>query len=310
MKPEIKSIIINFPTNIGDTILGLPTLDRIKTNYPQAKITAIVSNRTKDFLTRNSFVDEIVLFDKTWTKSQKRKFALALRGKYDMLVDLKNSFLPLIVGPKLRTPFLRFFPKNLHIKEKYLSLIKRITPLGQTQKSDCVLSEEEKSKWEKLNMVPSIFIACTSLTAIKCYPYEYLKQVVEELAQTYPVVIIGSEKDRQFYADILSMPAVLDLVGKTQMNDVFYLLKKYAKVLLAVDSSIMHMGSYLDIPIVGLFGPTHPKRSYPYSERSIVLWNKGLTCTPCERAQCRFNIECMKIKPQEVVQAIKKLWQQ
>jgi len=309
-KPEIKNIIINFPTNIGDAILGLPTLDRIKANYPQAKITAIVSSRTKDFLIRNNFINEVILFDKAWNKSQKQKFAISLRKKYDMVVDLKNSFLPVIIGPRLRTPFLRLFPKNLHIKEKYLALIKKIAPYERTQKSDCVLNEEEKSKWKNLKLPASIFIACTSLTSIKCYPYEYLKEVIEKLAKSHPVIIIGSEKDRQFYKDILTIPGVIDLVGKTQMDDVFYLLKKYAKVLLAVDSSIMHMASYLDIPTVGLFGPTHPNRSCPYSQKSIVLWNKGLACTPCEKAECRFNIECMKIKPQEVIQAIEKLWQQ
>ena len=309
MKPEIKSAIINFPTNIGDAILGLPTLDRIKASYPDAKISAITSSRTKDFLMRNSFIDEVVLFDKTWNRSQKRKFAFSLRGNYDLVVDLKNSFLPVIIGPKLRTPFVRIFPKNLHIKEKYLSLIKRIAPEKQTQRSDCALDEKERLKLESLKLPKAIFIACTSLTAIKCYPYEYLKQVVEDLGKSYSLVIVGTEKDRQFYKDILSMPGVIDLVGKTQMSDVFYLLKNYAKVLLAVDSSIMHLGSYLNVPIVGLFGPTHPDRSYPYSEKKVILWNKGLTCVPCEKGECNFNKECMKIKPQEVIEAIEGLWQ-
>ncbi|MCF7872927.1 MAG: hypothetical protein K9L80_01805, partial [Candidatus Omnitrophica bacterium] len=63
---NINKIIINFPTNIGDAILALPALDQIKTNFPRVEITAIVSPKTKEFLSQNNFIDKIVLFDKCW----------------------------------------------------------------------------------------------------------------------------------------------------------------------------------------------------------------------------------------------------
>ena len=303
-----KNIIINFPTNIGDTILGLPVLDKIKANYPEGKITAIVSGRTKDFLMRNNFIDEVVFFDKQWKFREKAKFAFYLRGKFDIMVDLKNSFLPVILSAKKRSPFLRRYPKNTHIKDKYLSLVKKIAPAGIKSRSDFILSDEEKNKWDKLSISPSLFIACTSLTMVKNYPYEYLKKAVKSLGEKYPIVILGSQKDREFYKDILSLEGVRDLVGETRMVDVFYLLRNYARVLLAVDSSILHMGSYLNIPLVGLFGPTHPDRSRPYSDKHSVLQNEGLPCLPCEKGSCDFNYECMKIDSERIIAAIGKLW--
>jgi len=303
-----KNIIINFPTNIGDTILGLPVLDKIKANYPEGKITAIVSGRTKDILMRNNFIDEVVFFNKQWKFREKMKFAFYLRGKFDIMVDLKNSFLPAVLGTKQRSPFLRRYPENTHIKDKYLSLVNKIAPVEIKSRSDFILSEEEKNKWDKLAILPSLFIACTSLTMVKNYPYEYLKKAVKSLGRKYPIVILGSQKDQQFYKDILSLEGVRDLVGKTRMIDVFYLLKNYARLLLAVDSSILHMGSYLNIPLVALFGPTHPDRSHPYSEKHLVLQNKGLSCLPCEKGSCDFNYECMKIDSERVVAAIGELW--
>ena len=304
----IKNIIINFPTNIGDTILGLPVLDKVKANYPEGKITAIVSGRTKDFLMRNNFIDEVVFFNKQWKIREKMKFAFYLRGKFDIMVDLKNSFLPVILGTKQNSPFLRCCPKNTHIKDKYLSLVKKIAPSGIKSRSDFILSDEEKIKWDKLAIPPSLFIACTSLTMVKNYPYEYLKKAVKSLDRKYPIVILGSQEDRQFYKDILSLEGVRDLAGKTRMIDVFYLLKNYARLLLAVDSSILHMGSYLNIPLVALFGPTHPNRSHPYSDKYSVLQNEGLSCLPCEKGSCDFNYECMKIDSERVVAAIGALW--
>ena len=74
----VKNIIINFPSNIGDTFLGLPTLDKLKSNYPNSKIDAISSPKTNDFIIRHNFINKVILFDKSWPLRQKRKFAFSL----------------------------------------------------------------------------------------------------------------------------------------------------------------------------------------------------------------------------------------
>lgn len=300
----IRNILIFFPTNVGDTVLAFPVLDKIKANYPQSNITAIASPKTKDFILRNNSIDEVILFNKHWSSAQKRRFAFSLRGKYDFVIDLKNSFLPAILKPKFRTSFLRFFPKDMHIRDKYLALIEKFTRKGNVKKCDIVLSPTEKSKWEKLQQKPSIFIACSSLTLIKSYPHKFLEAVVRKLIKKYPVTILGSDRDSQFYKNVLAIEGVVGLVGKTTISDVFYILKKYCLLLLAVDSSILHMGSYLGLPTVAIFGPTHPDRSHPYSINCTVLRNQDLACVPCEKSQCSFKNECMDIEPKEVIQAI------
>lgn len=307
VKRMIRKIIINFPTNIGDAVLGLPALDKIKAKYPKAKITAVVSPRTGEFLKRNSFIDSVVLFDKRWPIKRKINFVMLLRGKFDLIIDFKNSFLPVLLGIRFRTPFVRNFPKNMHIKDKYLALSDRFCA-DEGKRGDFVLSHEEKQRWNELNLSPALFIACSSLTAIKSYPYPYLKKVVEGLSEEIPIVILGQDNDREFYKDILSIKGVVDLVGKTALCDVVYLLKNYANVLLAVDSSILHIGGYLDIPIVAFFGPTHPDRSAPFSQKFTILRNKKIPCIACEKSECNQAHECMKIEPQRVIEVIKKLW--
>jgi len=298
------NILINFPTNIGDAILALPALNRLRANYPHDKITAMVSPRSKEFLIRNTFIDEIVIFDKLWKAKQKMRFSLDLRGKYDVIIDLKNSFFPVILGAKIHTPFIRHFPKNMHIKEKYLKLVEKIAPQEAGDKSEFILSDSEKAKWDSRILSKSIFIGCASLSPIKEYPYEYLKKVVEDLKRNYNLVILGSLKDRKFYKDILAFKGVVDLVGKTEMVDVYYLLKNYAQAVLGIDSSVTHLASYLGIPAVAIFGPTSYKRSHPWSENSIILRKEELECLACEKVRCAFNHECMKIEPQIVIDAI------
>ena len=304
-----EKIIINFPSNLGDVIICLLVLDRIRAHYPQGYIAAIASPKTREFLLRNSFIDDVIIFDKLWSFKQKMRFSFSLRGKYDTIVDLKNSFLPVVLGTKRRTPFCRKNLKGVHAKEVYLKVIDNLVPKKQSIRGDFILDDEEKRKWQSLQPGPFLFIACTSNSKLKFYPYDYLKKLVEVLKEDYPLVILGENKDRLFYKDILDMEGVVDLVGKTTMGDVHYLLKNYARLLLCVDSCIMHLGSYLNLPTVALFGATDPDRYGPWSDKATVLVNKSVACVPCLKAVCSFNRECMQIPSQNVKEAIASVWQ-
>jgi ADP-heptose:LPS heptosyltransferase len=303
-----KNIIINFPTNIGDTIMCLPVLDRMRANFPQAKIIAITSNKTEEFLKRNNYINDIIVFNKRWPVKKKISFALSLIGEYDIFVDLKNSFLPVISASKDKTPFWRKFPANMHAKDVYLQLIKKIASKKKIALSDFSITDQEREKWDKYNFEQSLFIACSSRSSLKQYPKKLLKTVIEKLKGELPIIILGEESDRAFYADILTMKGIIDLVGKTKINDVFYLLKNYAKTLLCVDSSILHLGSYLNLPIVALFGPTNPEKYGPWSDKFLILRQDSLSCVPCKQAECNINYDCMKIPPQQVIDAVLDLY--
>ncbi len=330
-----NNIIINFPTNIGDTILALPVLDRIKANYPQSRMTGIASGHTYSLLERNNFIDKVILFDKRWSIKQKIKFSLSIRGEYNLMVDLKNSFLPVIAGVKSRTPFIRIFPKDMHIKDRYLSLIKKLVnyPSGgqgelsgkekiSEKRGAFILSKEEMDKWERYNFPPSIFIACSSHSLLKRYPYDYLTKVVKRLKEEYHLIILGENSDAQVYGDILGIDGITNLVGKTTVSELFYLIEHYARLVLCVDSSILHIASYLNKPVVAIFGPTPFQIYGPYSRKasslkgteestlvdnSVVLRKEGLKCAPCRNPQCPFDVECMKIPPEKVIEAVKQL---
>ena len=306
----INSIIINFPTNIGDVVLSLPVLDRLRGTYPRSRITAIVSAYTYDFLARNTNINEVVLFDKRWRIKQKIEFSLSLRKKkYDLMVDLKNSFLPVILRVKARTPFVRIFRKDIHACLRYLSLIDNFAG-DKEKKGSFVLSKEEEEKWRSYKLSPSIFIACSSHSSLKRYPYNSLVSVIKELRKDYPLVILGEESDASYYGDIFKMNGVVSLVGETNVSDLFYLIDNYARLVLCVDSGILHISSYLNKPTVAIFGPTSYKVYGPRSDNSVVLLKDDIACSPCGKSHCNFNIECMKIEPMRVVEAVRQLLKQ
>lgn len=304
----MKNILVNFSSNLGDTVLGLKVLDRLRANYPQNKITAIASAKTQELLNRITSLDKVILYNKSWPIKDKLKFVLSLRGQYSLIADLKNSGLPIMLGIRKHTPFIRLKNPNQHVRDDYLELVKKIAPKEEYLASEIKLFDDEIIKLHSLKLPSAIFIALSSRSSLKAYPYEYLKELIELLTKIYTVVIVGDNQEVKFYADLLTLPGVVNLVGKTKIFELFYLLKNYCRCLVCVDSAILHIASYLNLPIVALFGPTSDKRYGPWSDKSIVLKNTLLNCTPCSQAQCpNHNHTCMNISADLIKEAIEKL---
>jgi heptosyltransferase-2 len=300
-----KNIIVNLPSNIGDGIITLPAIDRLHANHPQANLTLICSKQNQDFFSHHPYARNILFFDKRWSAREKLAFSLSLHGKYDLIVDFKNSLLPLFISAK-RTPFIRKFRAEIHAKDRYLYLLKNIAPQETQIRAQFNLTKDEEDKWKTLQINGSIFIACASNASQKRYPYDLLKELIINLSKRFPVAILGQESDKEFYKDILEIRGVNNLVGKTKIHEIFYLLKTYGRMLVCVDSSIMHIASYIDIPIVAMFGQTSAAKYGPWSKKYIVVKRTDLECAPCESPHCRFNHECMEINPQTVMEAVEK----
>jgi len=298
-------LLVNFPTNIGDTILGLPVMDKLRAVFPQARLIAISSPKTHELLKRNSFIDEVILFDKYWPWQRQLTFYLKLWGSYVFIADLKNSALPLLLPCRQATPSVRIPEKKIHVRFEYLKLISNLVMTDIYPRSKFKLTSEEISKWDSVKFSNPVFVACSSRSDLKQYPYEKLKLVVNELSSEKQIVIVGEEKDRLFYRDILTSRNTIDLLGKTALHEVFYIMEKYAALLLCVDSSIMHLAGYLNIPAVALFGPTDPARYGPWTDSSIVLKDTSQRCKSCQKSQYTWQSERMNIDPAEIIQAVR-----
>ncbi len=303
---KIENILINFPTNLGDVILTLPAFDLIKENYPSSKITAIISPGAQDFLSAHKFIDQIFVYDKRWKIKEKIAFLKRVGRDYDLIIDFKNSFLPFLLRVKRRTPVIRRVSPSLHAKDRYIKIIEGLSRKKEASlKGEFTLDEEREKYWYSLSLDNSIFVAPSSNSSLKRYPPRELEELLSFLSSEKKVVLLGSKKDSSLYRQIDSS-SVVNLMGKTSFLDVWFLLKNFACVCICVDSSILHLASYLNIPTVALFGPTQEEIYGPYSEKSIVI-RKNLKCAPCKNSTCPYSGECMKISAYRVVEAVEKI---
>ncbi|MDD5060417.1 MAG: glycosyltransferase family 9 protein, partial [Candidatus Omnitrophica bacterium] len=101
-------------SNIGDCILTLPVLDALRQKYPEGKITCVVPARPAEIFKNNPAVDKVVIFDKKtslWNKIT--LFSSLSKEKFDLVIDLRNSFFGAFLPAKERSSPFRFIPREL-----------------------------------------------------------------------------------------------------------------------------------------------------------------------------------------------------
>ena len=109
----VKNILIVFLSNIGDVAVATPIVPALKDKYPNARICALVSPKASCVLSSSPDIDQLVIYDKHSSWMSKWKLAMELRRKkIDLIIDLRNTVFPFLVGAPFRTKFIRWKEKQ------------------------------------------------------------------------------------------------------------------------------------------------------------------------------------------------------
>ncbi|MCX5708540.1 MAG: hypothetical protein NTY14_06185 [Candidatus Omnitrophica bacterium] len=317
--PRSNKILFITLTNIGDAILTLPVVDELRSYFPQAEITVLTGPRPSELFEDNPYIKRVIIYDKYSFLSRKIGLLRLLQNeKFDVVVDLRNSLFGLFLRAAYKTSaFLRVPAKVKHMRDRHLYKIRDIGNVLGLVKTDIlhrslaqyqtdtiyienILKENRIFSDEKI-----IVISAGARSATKRWPQEKFVELIEALHKEYKArfVLIGDQEDgpvNQYIAGNCKVP-VLDLSARTTLKQVAVLLKRSA-VLITNDSANLHLASYLDVPVVAIFGPTDDVKYAPWSSNCRVV-KKEISCRPCMKAQCRFNtLECLRrVSPAEVV---------
>jgi len=322
---KINKILFITLSNIGDCLLSLPALDYLRENFADSCITVMAGPRAKDIFENNPVIRQLIIFDKhSRLKEKIALFRKLKREKFDVVIDLRNSFFGFMLPAKFKTsPFL-CLPKYIkHMSQQHLykvisALGKAVTSLKNIQNKfffsqvsdkmalDNLLSNSGINKDSKI-----IVVSAGSRSRTKRWPKEKFVKLISLLIEDLKVKIIltGDKNDltvNKYITDNLKNP-ILDLSGHTDITQLAYIVKK-ANLVVTNDSAALHMAGYLNTPTVAIFGPTDEGKYGPWSDVSIVI-KKDLFCRPCEKAQCRFGtLECLGvIKVEDVLRQIRNI---
>ncbi|MEG1006417.1 MAG: glycosyltransferase family 9 protein [Bacteroides sp.] len=150
----------------------------------------------------------------------------------------------------------------------------------------------------------------------KIYPIELQEQVVAHFAAnpTVKVFLFGGGKEEQEVFDrwTKKYPSVTSLIGKLNLSTELNLMS-YLDVMLSMDSANMHLASLVGIPVVSIWGATHPYAGFMgWKQQPDHTVQLDLSCRPCsvygQKPCFRGDYAClMQITPRQVIEKIERI---
>lgn len=329
-------ILIIHTAFIGDIVLSIPLVRKIKESYPDSYLAYVTTPAGAAVLKNNPYINEIIEYDK-------RGAHKGIRGIYELGKRLRYENFNLVITPHryLRSSFLSWlsrspvrkgydnaaggffftekihYDKSKHEVEKLLSFINCPETNGKRYEIELFPDKDSLEKaaniWKANNLEnkKTVIIAPGSKWFTKQWPVEYFNKVIDNLSEdeNIGIIAVGGKEEMSLS---LHKEKIIDLRGATSLLDLAAVLKK-GNVLLTNDSSPVHIGSASEnTRIIALFGPTVKEFGFfPWSRNSEVMEINNLSCRPCGMhggKKCpEGHFKCMRdITPEAVTEAIKK----
>lgn len=330
-KKEIKKILCIKPRGIGDIVLSTIVLENLNAALPHSEIHYLTEEFAKRAVENNPFVSKILTFKrddlvfKTINKVRREKYNLV----FDFWSNPKTAQITFLSGAKYKVGFEkrgRKYAYNLmgtagslgkHAAEDNLVLL-NILDIPIVSKKiiyHTVIEEQlfaENFLKEKINLNDSYLIGIIpsgGWESKRCEPIKWL-EICTEIQKYIPAKFIilwgpGDEADAKAILEGLESNSLIAPI--TTFGQLSGFIEK-CDLIIANDSGPMHVAAALNIPTIGIFGPTNPKNHKPFSDKSDFVIKTELHCIICNKLICPYSHECMKeLDSNEFVAKSKKL---
>ena len=328
-----RILFINFG-GLGDEILFLPTIQSVKKEFPNSKITLALEPRSKSVKDLTDVIDDLILIDvKAECKLKKyhELFKLILKaraGKFDIVISSGGnkliSLLLFMTGIKERYGYYtgefsrllltQAIPlnKNQYACDMYHDLVSALTA-NKTLLPEINVPEQEKIPNSVL-IHPGVSKLSVQKGMIKTIPAETWAELINILMEKGKhVILAGGPDDDECIQKIrgLVVPKNLlfsDYYGKTKsLKDLAVLIGK-AETFVCSDSAPLHVAVAMKTRTYAIFGPTDDKKLIPQNNNVFpIKANCNCPLQPClwERRQttCE-SLDCLKISASQIVKTV------
>lgn len=330
-------VLILKPSSLGDVVQALPVARLLHRARPDAEIHWWLNRELTPLLEGDPDIARVIPFDR---KRLGRLSGLprliphlqSIRAqRYDWVIDLQSLARSAFVSWYARGGFTigledrregapAFYDQAVpragfttHAVDWYLDVLRA---LGIPVHGDFDWLPERPEVFRLLRCrIPGMGPDCIALQPgarweNKRWPLDHFRQVIAQLRTRLPgtqILILGGAEDRPLGAALAAagVSGVRDLTGQLDLQELVEVMRR-VRVLVTNDTGPMHIAAALGRPVVGLFGPTEPRRTGPYGARHRILRHE-LPCSPCLKSRCRWRepLGCLiGIPPRQVVDAV------
>lgn len=152
----------------------------------------------------------------------------------------------------------------------------------------------------------------------KIYPPRLMAQVIESLIKKYPQCRLflfgrGADETRYFTQWCNDYPQCVAVYQHAESMRQELVTMSFLDVMVSMDSANMHLASLVAVPVVSVWGATHPYAGFMgYGQSADNAVQLDLPCRPCsvfgQKPCYRGDYACMNnIAPESIVEKVEKL---
>jgi heptosyltransferase I len=311
---RIENVLVIKIGGIGDTLLLIPILKAIKNTHEGVSLTVVCSKNNYEVLNRYQFIDNLKILEIFKVITRPFYFLEIIRDinikKYDTVIDFEPwSRISAIVSFFIMTGYKIGFKtkgefKHLvfdsairhsplcHEIENYTSLVNAIgIQVADTRIEFPINPSEEVSVEDllkrELSLCDNFILFHPWASGYRWYLREWGIENFISLAELllregYCIGITGSESDEPKARKIVKafLGNVFSFCGKFTLGQTAYLIKK-SRLLITVNTGIMHLCAALNHPMIALHGPTNVLRWGPIGLSRGCNIVSNFDCAPC-----------------------------
>lgn len=323
--------IVCFHLNqLGDLLFSLPALYNLRQALPHAYVASVVRPNLRPLLEASGLVNEVVERPCGGIKEDLHTATKLRHKRFDTGVLISTSpgtsLIALLAGIPRRIGFVHSMsrlllthavpfeppPSTLNnlrlmevmgcsmVKRDYVGLIK--ADASSRQDSEQLLRLAGVGDGDSYVVLAP---GTSSGREIKRWSDEGFAQVADLLQSRYGLrsVVVGNTSGQRISK--ISGNTV-DLTNKTSISTLTAIVEE-ARLLIGVDSGVLHLAAAVGTPVVALFGPTNPNITGPQGDGHQVIY-ACLPCRPCMSDKCKFDRKCMEmIRPDEVIESAERI---
>jgi heptosyltransferase-2 len=323
-----KKVLVMQSAFLGDSLLTLPLLRRLKEILPGAAVTVLTLAKTADIF-RGEWADEVLLDDKRGVHGGLTgpwKIAAELKAKgFDLAIIPHRSFRSALIARLAQIPRRIGFDSSagsflltdavpfswlMHDLERNLSLTLPLGAGAAPSKGESRYVAPPKMSARLSALLPAgplVGVHPGSAWATKRWLPERFAELCARLkADGFTPVLVGGPDDKELGARIAEDGGALDLVGKTDLEELKGLMGRLS-AFVTNDSGPMHLAAASGVPVVAIFGATTRELGFfPYGPGHRVV-EADLACRPCGLHGARICPEghflCMRLLTVDQVHA-------
>ena len=325
---QIQRVVVRAPNWVGDVVMSVPALRRLRRVLPDAQITIAARPGTADIFMEADFIDDVLIFERSGIASVWNQISEWRRRRFDLAVLFQNAFEAALIAALARVPlragydterrsFLLTNPipqpewKNQRHESFYYSNIvgeleRLLSGLSSIEKIETrfgleVSAERKQRAGQLLHEqgaragAPLVLLCPGSINSrAKRWPAEAYAALGDRLIDSRrQVLLIGSADEAEVTQEVTNRmrrkPTVL--TGKTSLDQITAVLS-LVDLVVTNDTGPAHIAAALGRPTLVIFGPTNPLTTRPFAPEAEILRHPP-DCAPCMLRDCPIDHRCM-----------------